>query len=110
MRTIPATALFVCCVLSLPATSAHAQFGPPSGERLVQFIDRNGDGTVDQAELDQVSSRMRGWLESSGVDLSRPMKSTELADQIQERFESRRREMERRDDDGDGDRDRSWGG
>src|SRR5690606_29144060 len=48
--------------------------------------------------------------ESSGVDLSRPMKSSELADQIQERFESRRREMERRDDDGDGDRDRSWGG
>ncbi len=86
--------ILTICLLLLTAAPAHAQFrggGPPSSDRFFGFMDRNRNGVLDPEELDRMPGSFRERLESSGIDLSRPVSQ----DDFREGFDRLRAERER---------------
>lgn len=66
-----------CCLLFVASFSwgniAAAQEGEDRSARFWGMMDRDGDGVLSGEELDRVPGFLRGRLEESGVDLSRPV-------------------------------------
>lgn len=66
-----------CCLLFVASFSwgniATAQDGEDRSARFWGMMDRDGDGVLSGEELDRVPGFLRGRLEESGVDLSRPV-------------------------------------
>ena len=72
---------------------AGAQFrggGPPSPERVFDYLDRNRDGVLDPSELDRVPPPVREAMDRMDVDDSRPISREDfmqLSRQIQEEMQ-----------------------
>lgn len=102
MRIIGGLMLTVMAIVLSPAP-ATAQFrggGPPSSDRIFGFMDRNRNGLLDPEELDRIPGSFRERLESSGIDLSRPISQDDFRDS----FDRLRTEREQSGDRRGGDR------
>lgn len=74
--TAPLILLFIC---SLP-TPVPAQ-GGRSPEKMFRWLDKNGNGTLDDEELRQFAP-LRDFLENRGIDLSHPLSIDDFATQM----------------------------
>ena len=65
------------------------QFGGDRGDRSSRFnsmLDRNGDGTIDQDEIDQMPSFMKDMMRSRGIDVQPGMSVDDFRNTMRGRF------------------------
>jgi hypothetical protein len=56
--------------------------GPPSPDRMFDYLDRNQDGQLDASEIQQ-SNFLRDRIGQSGLDVSRPITKAQFSDSMQ---------------------------
>lgn len=76
---IVAVALTIGPAVINPAWAQEDREGS-RGDRFFGMLDRNQDGTLDTDEIEQISPRMRGFLENAGIDGSQPISREEFAE------------------------------